>query len=396
MKTITVENGVTLLTRNVENILFESMWEMPSGVTLNSYIVKGEDTAVIDGFCGWDGYPESLFKLLKECDVELESIKYVVVNHVEPDHSGWLEDFKKIHSNFTIYCTREAKSLLEMYYGEFENIIAVKNGEELDLGGRVLEFIKTPNVHWPDTMMTFDRDTGTLFSCDCFGSFGKLEKNIDSEMKAKELDSREDDRIRYYSNILGLFSMNVSKAISQIKNYDVRVVAPGHGIVYKKDIDYIIDRYEKYASYQRNADVKNALIIWGSMYGVSEATLPIIEKELKKKGYTVESLNAESTDIGTLLMKAWSSGTIVVVAPTYEMAMFPPVAAAVDELCRKKLQGRELMFFGSCGWSGGALRELKQTIERYRLKWEMKAEYEFKGAVTKEVEEKIISLISEK
>ena len=130
-----IADNIKLLSMNVEGLLFEGMWDMPEGVTLNSYIVKGDKTAIIDGFCVWDGVPETLFKLLEEADVTLESIKYLIINHMEPDHTGWIADFRKLHSDFEIYCTKEAAALLNAFYGHTENIHEITDGEVLDLGG---------------------------------------------------------------------------------------------------------------------------------------------------------------------------------------------------------------------------------------------------------------------
>jgi flavorubredoxin len=143
------------LSINVENILFEGFWEIPKGVTLNSYIVKGEKTAIIDGVIGWDGIPETLFDFLGQIEVSPESVEYLIVNHMEPDHSGWIDAFKKINPNVKIACSKKAKDLLASFYGQTENITVVSDGDTLDLGrGHVLSFTEIPNVHWPDTIDT--------------------------------------------------------------------------------------------------------------------------------------------------------------------------------------------------------------------------------------------------
>ncbi len=127
-------------------------------------MLKGEKQPLLIGVCGWDGVPETLIKMLNDIDINPEDIDYLVINHMEPDHSGWIEDFKKIRSDFEIVCTEKAAALLEHFYQHEENIRVVKDGDSLDLGhGRVLEFSEVPNVHWPETMMTFDSQS-KLFS----------------------------------------------------------------------------------------------------------------------------------------------------------------------------------------------------------------------------------------
>ena len=168
-----VTDDIYQLSVNVEDILFEGLWEIPNGVALNSYIIRGEKTAIIDGVCGWEGVPQQLFDLLDELDIDLQSIEYLIINHMEPDHSGWIEDFKKIKSDFKVVCSKKSAELLEHFYGQTDNVITVGDNDTLDLGGgRLLQFWEIPNVHWPDTMVTFDPLVKILFSC-IFGLLAK-------------------------------------------------------------------------------------------------------------------------------------------------------------------------------------------------------------------------------
>ena len=172
-----VTDGIYHLSANAYDMLFESLWPIgKEGVSMNSFVVKGEKIAIVDGVCGWDGVPETLFKQFNAMDLDPNAIDYVIVNHMEPDHSGWLQDFKKIRNDFTIVTSEKAVPLLEHFYDITDNkIITVGDGSTLDLGdGRVLAFAEIPNVHWPETIATFDTKSGTLLPCDAFGSFGAV------------------------------------------------------------------------------------------------------------------------------------------------------------------------------------------------------------------------------
>src|SRR6056297_777684 len=152
MKTTEVSEGVWRLSANVEEILFEGMWPVPDGISMNSYIVKGDKAAIIDGVCTWDGVPETLFAQLDQMNIALSDIDYVIINHMEPDHSGWLEPFTELRGgeNFQIICSKRAEPLLKGFYNLENNIRTVTSGDSLDLGGgRVLDFVEIPNVHWP-------------------------------------------------------------------------------------------------------------------------------------------------------------------------------------------------------------------------------------------------------
>ena len=183
------------------------------------YIVKGDKTAIIDGVIGWDGVPETLYKNLEEIHLSPKDIDYLIVNHMEPDHSGWIENFEKINDDFTILCTEKAAKLVTSFYGDNNRIKIVKEGDVLDLGnGKKLSFHPVPNVHWPDTMLTYESSTKTLFSCDMYGAFGKMgEHHFDDEMTSEEVEFFEKEGIRYYSNVMTTFTPMVRKAIEKSK-----------------------------------------------------------------------------------------------------------------------------------------------------------------------------------
>jgi hypothetical protein len=253
MNVTTVTDGIYRLSANMRDILFEGLWPIPNGVSMNSYIVKGEKTAIVDGVCGWDGVPETLFAQLDKIDVPLESIDYVIVNHMEPDHSGWIDDFKKIRQDFTIVTSQKAVPLMEAFFDITNDIMVVGDGDTLDLGdGRVLAFAEIPNVHWPETIATFDTKSGTLMPCDAFGSFGAIDDApYDDQLTQEQIDFFEQEAIRYYSNIVAAFSVPARKAIEKAAPLPIKIIAPGHGIVWRKDPMKIVNDYLRYTSYQK-------------------------------------------------------------------------------------------------------------------------------------------------
>lgn len=390
MKITEIAESTYQLSVDVENILFEGLWEIPNGVTLNSYIIKGEKTAIIDGVCGWDGVPETLFSLLKELEIEPASIKYLVVNHVEPDHSGWIESFKKINSDFQILSSKKGKELLEAFYDLTENVTVVGDKDSFDLGnGHLLNFAEIPNVHWPDTIATFDQSTGVLFPCDAFGSFGKCDGRIYAEeFSEEELKEYEKDTIRYYSNIVATFSPQVKSAIKKVREIPAKLIAPGHGLVWK-DTKAIMDAYDKYADYQKGPARAEITFIWGSMYGMTEAAVKHALKALEKEDITVHVHRVPEDSWGTVLTSVWTSTGIILAMPTYEFKMFPPMGAVLEEIGKKKALNRKAFRFGSFGWSGGAERELADINTRLNMGWEFLEPVEFKGTPSSEDMEKI-------
>lgn len=385
MKKLKIAEGIHMLTMNVEDILFEGIWELANGVTLNSYIVQGDKTAIIDGVIGWDGVPETLYRSLEEIGVEPKDVDYLIVNHMEPDHSGWISSFRKIKDDFTIVCTDKAAKMVASFYDE-DKIKVVKEGDTLDLGkGKVLSFHPVANVHWPDTMYTYERDTKTLFSCDMFGTFGRMGDHcFDDEMTPEEVDFFESEGIRYYSNVMTTFTPSLRKAIEKAKELDINTIAPGHGPVYRKNIQKIIDDYSRYSQYAEGAGKNEVTILWGSMYGMTEKAVSHVESILQREGVKYNKLQMPLDSDSEMVATVFKSAGIIIAAPTYEYNLFPPVAAALDELGRKKITGKSAFRFGSYGWSGGAEKELTEIIERRRMKWDFVESVEFEGAPKEE------------
>jgi len=388
MNVTEVTPDIFRLSVNVRDILFEGVWPIPNGVSLNSYIVKGEKVAIVDGVCGWDGVPETLLAQFAAMKIRVEDIDYVIINHMEPDHSGWLEAFRALRPEFTIVTSAKAVPLLEAFYGiKGKSIKVVGDGDTLDLGhGHVLAFAEIPNVHWPETIATFDTKSGTLMPCDAFGSFGAIdEAPYDDQLTPEQIKWFEREAVRYYSNIVAAFSQPAGKAIEKVEKLlgdAVKIIAPGHGVVWRKNPGKIIADYKRYVSYQKGPAKAEVTVIWGSMYGNTAQAIPTVIKTLKESGLRWREFQVPRDDIGDILAACWTSTGIVLAMPTYEYKMFPPMAAVVDELAKKKVMNRHVFRLGSFGWSGGAQAELDDIMRRQKTGWKFVPPVEFKGRPT--------------
>jgi len=361
---------------------FEGIWPIPKGVSLNSYIVKGEKTALVDLFKDQDNAAAETEKALSTIGVSFSDIDYLILNHLEPDHSGWLKEFRAKNPKAEIIATQKGIDLVKAFYKVESGIRAVKDGETLDLGsGKILTFFEAPNVHWPDTMVTWEAASGTLFSCDAFGSYGALgDKVFDDQLNEKEHSFFEEESLRYYANIVSSFSMFVERAIAKIASLDIKCVAPSHGIVWRKAPKKIIDRYAKYASWAKGPAEKEIAIIWGSMYGNTKAGVDAVAHGIEKEGlpYTLHMVPNE--DVSYVLAAAFKSSGLVIAMPTYEYAVFPPIAYVLDIFRRKHITGKKALRIGSWGWIGGAKREYDATPEN--LKWDSLESFEWSGFPT--------------
>jgi len=360
--------------------LFEGIWPIPYGVSLNSYLVKSEKIALIDLVRDWVGAPGELAGQLASIGIGLDDIDYLILNHLEPDHTGWLAEFRAINPKAEIIATQKGIDLVRSFYKMEEGLRAVKTGDRLDLGeGVSLDFFETPNVHWPETMVTWAADGGVLFSCDAFGSFGALGDRIfDDEFNGEEHVFFESETLRYYANIISSFGLFVKRAIEKVASLDIKVIAPSHGIVWRDNPMEIINRYGRYAGYLEGPREKEIAIVWGSMYGNTEKGLAAVIEGIDEEGvpYTIHRVPNE--DVSWVLADAYKSEAIVIAMPTYEYKMFPPMAYVLDIFERKHVWYRKALRIGSFGWVGGAKKEYDNKIAP--LKWECLEPVEWAGA----------------
>jgi anaerobic nitric oxide reductase flavorubredoxin len=360
--------------------LFEGIWPIPDGVSLNSYLVKGDKIALIDLVRDWGGAPEVLETGLAQAGVKLADLDYLVLNHLEPDHTGWLADFRRRNPKVEILATAKGVALVDSFYKIKDGVRAVKTGDELDLGqGLKLQFVEAPNVHWPETMVTYEPASGTLFSCDAFGSFGMLgDRVFDDQFTEAEHRRFEVESLRYYANIVASFGLFVKRAVDKLAGLEVKVVAPSHGIVWRKDPKAIIDRYLRYAGYLDGPREKEVCVVWGSMYGNTERGLKAAIAGLEDEGMRYTMHRVPNEDVSYVLADAYKSEGILVAMPTYEYKMFPPMAYVLDIFERKHVWGRSALRIGSWGWIGGAKKEYEEAIAP--LKWKCLEPVEWAGA----------------
>ncbi|GHV75560.1 MBL fold hydrolase [Spirochaetia bacterium] len=381
MKAHTISDSVYCVHADIEAPdLFEGIWPIPQGVSLNSYIVKGEKIALIDLVRDWGGAPGQLEDALTSIGISFAQVDYLILNHLEPDHTGWLREFREKSPKAEIIATAKGINLVKSFYKIEDGLRTVKDGETLDLGkGKVLTFREAPNIHWPETMVTWDGESGTLFPCDAFGSYGTLRERVfDDEYSEAEHAAFEQESLRYYANIVASFSGFVEKAIEKVACLDIKCIAPSHGIIWRRDPKKIIARYLKYASYAKGPAEKEIAIIWGSMYGNTKRGLDAVIRGIESTGvpYTIHRVPDEN--VSWVLADAYKSSALIIAMPTYEYAMFPPMAFVLDIFRRKHIIGKTVLRIGSWGWVGGAKKDYEAAIEP--LKWTSLESCEWPGA----------------
>lgn len=385
MKAIKMNDGIYWVGANISSDdPFEGIWPIPRGVTLNSYAVIGDKIAVIDLVREWVEAPKYFFSELKSIGIELSKIDYIVLNHLEPDHTGILNRLDEFAPNAKLVTTKKGAELVKHFYRNVDEdrVQVVDDGDIIDLGqGKELSFYSIPHVHWPETMVTYEKQSKIVFTCDAFGSFGTFKGSIfDDETCAEDHRYFREETLRYYSNIVANFSPFVLKAIDKLKGLEIKMIAPSHGLVWRKNISAIIERYRVYANYAKDFAEPIITIVWGSMYGNTENMLRSVIKGISSENVHFHIYRVPYDEPSFILSSAWESAGLIFGMPTYEYKMFHPMAEIIDLFVNKKVRFKKVFRFGSYGWSGGAQKEFDEKTAKQ--KWDIVEPVEFRGAPT--------------
>ena len=344
-----------------DKVLFEGLWPLPYGVSYNSYLVVDEKVALIDtveaGF--EDEFLENISQAIGE-----RTIDYLVVNHMEPDHSSLVGYMLDKYSGLQIVANAKTVPMLQGYYGTpKEKILVMADGESLSLGGATLGFHMIPMVHWPETMVTWLQEEQTVFSGDAFGTFGVVGEDIvDSE---DTFDLYRDEMIRYYSNIVGKYGTPVQSALKKLVGLPVARICSTHGPVWEKNVAEVVGLYDKLSRYEVERGV---CIVYGSMYGNTAAAADALALELEARGipcvvHDLAGNNAGELGISGAIRDAFKYDTIIAGSPTYNNGIFPPVETFMKALKSRLIKGRRFYAFGSYTWAGSSVNQLNALAQ---------------------------------
>ena len=339
-----------------DKVLFEGLWPLPVGVSYNSYIVADEKTALIDTV--ESGFEDEFLANIEEAAGDRQ-IDYLVVNHMEPDHSSLIAMMLEKYPDLKIVANAKTVPMLAGYYGvPAEKVVVMSEGGSLDLGSCTLRFHMIPMVHWPETMVTWLDEEGTLFSGDAFGTFGSIDDDvIDREDTFVQF---KDEMMRYYSNIVGKYGTPVQTALKKLSCLDIKRICSTHGPVWEKNISDVVALYDKMSRYEVERGV---CIVYGSMYGNTAAAADALAMELDALGvpYAIHDLagnNAGELGVSGALRDVFKYDTIVVGSPTYNNGIYPPVETFMKALQSRLIKNRRFFAFGSYTWSGASVKLL--------------------------------------
>ena len=332
--------------------LFEGMYEVPNGMAYNSYVILSDAVAVMDTVDG-AFKDEWLGNLDRALDGRMPD--YLVVQHMEPDHSANVLAFADKYPKAKIVASARAFAMMKNYFGtDFaDRRVVAENGGTLSLGAHTLQFIAAPMVHWPEVIMTYEQSSGTLFSADAFGKFGALDAEEDWACEAR----------RYYFGIVGKYGAQVQKLLGEVTRLTINAICPLHGPVLKENLAYYVGLYNVWSSY--GVESEGVMIAYTSVYGNTKKAVELLETELMKNGCPkVVVCDLARSDMAEAVEDAFRYGKIVLATTTYNGEIFPFMREFIASLVERNYQNRTVAFMENGSWAPVAARVMQTMLEK--------------------------------
>ena len=331
--------------------LFEGQYLVPNGMAYNSYVIMDEKTAVFDTVDVHFG--EEWLRNVEKA-LEGRKVDYLIIQHMEPDHSASLLAFLEKYPETTVVGNAKTFVLSKQFYPEviIKKALEVKDGESLSLGKHVLNFLFAPMVHWPEVMVTYDEYEKTLFSADAFGKFGALDVSEDWDCEAR----------RYYIGIVGKYGAQVQKLLKAASGLDIKRICPLHGPVLEDNLDHYIGKYDTWSSYK--PEDSGVLIAYASIYGHTKTAAEKLARILEKLGEKVVIADLAREDMAECVEDAFRYDRLVLASVTYNGGIFPCMEAFINHLTERNYQNRKIAFIENGSWGPAAKRVMQAKFEK--------------------------------
>lgn len=352
---MTITNDIRYIGVNDHDIdLFEGQYIVPEGMAYNSYVIIDEKIAVMDTVSADFG---------EEWLANLENVlagrkpDYLIIHHMEPDHSANIDKFISAYPEATIVGNAKTFEMIDQFFGRglCKNNLAVKNGEVLSLGRHELTFLFAPMVHWPEVMMSYDGADKALFSADAFGKFGAL----DCQDKEWDCEAR-----RYYMGIVGKYGMQVQAVLKKAAALDIKMICPLHGPVLTGDLSHYMSLYDIWSSY--GVESEGVCIAYTSVYGNTKRAAELLAKKLEERGCKAAISDLARCDMAEAVEDAFRYGKLVLATTTYNADIFPFMKQFIDHLTERNYQNRTVGFIENGTWAPAAAKIMKAMFEKSR------------------------------
>lgn len=343
--------------------LFENIFPIPRGVSYNSYVLLDEKTVLLDtvdaGVAGQ--FFENLEQVLGD-----RKLDYLVVNHMEPDHCAMIGDIVRRYPEVQVIGNAKTFTMMKQFFGtDFaERAVTVKEGDTLSAGKHTLHFVMAPMVHWPEAMVTYDETDKVLFSADGFGTFGALNGNIFADEVDFDRDWLDDAR-RYYTNIVGKYGASVQALLKKAAGLDIAVICPLHGPVWRENLGYILEKYQKWSTYE--SEDQAVVIMYASMYGNTASAADALAGRLAAKGVKkIAVYDVSNTHVSELISEIFRASHLVFAAPTYNAGIYPVMENLLSDMKALAVQKKTVALMENGTWAATAAKQMREKLSELK------------------------------
>lgn len=338
--------------------MFEGVYSVPRGVSYNSYLLLDEKTVVFDTV---DHAVEKTFLENVEHGLNGRTLDYLVVQHMEPDHSATIRTLLMLYPEAEVVCSKKTEGMLRQFFGDAVkmNIKVVGEGDTLRTGKHEFTFLAAPMVHWPEVIVTYDLTTKTLFSADAFGTFGAL----NGALFADEVDFFRDyldEARRYYTNIVGKYGVQVQALLKKAATVEIQTICPLHGFVWRENIGAYLEKYQKWSLYE--PEVNGVMIAYASVYGNTENAANILACRLRDKGIKTTMFDVSVAETSEVVAASFQYSHLVFAAPTYNGGIFIKMDEVLRDIEAHSLKNRTVAFMENGTWAVTCGKQMKEIF----------------------------------
>ncbi len=369
--------------------LFENIFPIPRGVSYNSYVLLDEKTALLDTV---DASVAGQFFENLEHVLDGRKLDYLIVNHMEPDHCAMIGDLVRRYPEVQVVGNAKTFGMMKQFFGtDFaERAVTVKEGDTLATGVHTLHFVMAPMVHWPEVMVTYDEKDKVLFAADGFGTFGALNGNIFADEVDFDRDWLDDAR-RYYTNIVGKYGASVQALLKKASGLEIAVICPLHGPIWRENLGYILEKYQKWSTYE--AEDQAVVILYATMYGNTASAVDALAGRLAAKGVKkIAVYDVSNTHVSELISEIFRASHVVFAAPTYNGGIYPVMENLLADMKALAVQNKTVALMENGTWAPTTAKQMREKLAELKNVTILDTQITIKSAMAPEQEGQLEAL----
>ena len=369
--------------------LFENIFPIPRGVSYNSYVLLDEKTVLLDTV---DASVAGQFFENLEHVLDGRKLDYLIVNHMEPDHCAMIGDLVRRYPEVQVVGNTKTFGMIKQFFGtDFaERAVTVKEGDTLATGAHTLHFVMAPMVHWPEVMVTYDEKDKVLFAADGFGTFGALNGNIFADEVDFDRDWLDDAR-RYYTNIVGKYGASVQALLKKASGLEIAVICPLHGPIWRKNLGYILEKYQKWSTYE--AEDQAVVILYATMYGNTASAADALAGRLAAKGVKkIAVYDVSNTHVSELISEIFRASHVVFAAPTYNGGIYPVMENLLADMKALAVQNKTVALMENGTWAPMTAKQMREKLAELKNVTILDTQITIKSAMAPEQEGQLEAL----